>query len=85
MCVCVCVCVCVCACMCARNSNLTPYISCIQVETVTCNENDVSLCFSPKNQVRFLVLPSNMYFRVKQSCSKGKFIFSGIFSNRIKH
>ena len=43
------------------------------------------MCFSPKNEVRFLVWPSNMYFRVKQSCSKGKFIFSGIFSNIIKH
>ena len=74
-----CVCVCVCVCACVSNSNLPPYISCIQVATVTSNLNDVTLCFSLKNQVCFFVLPSNIYFKV--SCSKGKFIFSGILSN----
>ena len=66
-----------CVCVCVSYYNLTPYISCIQVETVTSNDNDISLCFSLKNQVRFLVLPSNMYFRVKHICS-------GIFSSIIK-
>ena len=69
--------------MCVSNYDLTPYISCIQVVTVTSNLNDVSLCFSIKNQVCFLVLPSNRCF--KHSCSKGKFIFSGILSNIINH
>ena len=80
-----CVCVRACVCVCARvsNYNLPRYISCIQGVTVTSNLNDVTLCFSLKNQVCFLVLPSNMYFKV--SCSKGKFIFSGILSKIIKH
>ena len=69
--------------MCVSNYSLTPYTSCIQVVTVTSNLNDVSLCFSLKNQVGFLVLPSNICF--KHSCSKGKFIFSGILSNIINH
>ena len=44
-------CVCVCVCVYVSNYNLTRYISCIQVATVTSNLNDVSLCFSLKNQV----------------------------------
>ena len=72
-----------CVCVCVSNYSLTPFIYCIQVVTVTSNLNDVSLCFSLKNQVCFLVLPSNMCF--KHSCSKGKFIFSSILSNIINH